>query len=390
MKLVHRVWERARGILPRESFFFDRPMVMLQSDDWGRVGLRDHEGLAELQAAGMELGQRPYDFYTLETADDVAALHSVLTQHRDSAGRSPVVVMNFITANLQFPENLEDSAKLTFLPLADGLPRGWSRAGLFETYRAGKAAGVFHPALHGISHFCRSAVERHARDSGPRGELLRRLWRAGTPYIYWRMPWIGYEYWDLERPSNERFLSKGAQAESIGQAIGLFARMFTVVPGSACAPGYRANDDTHRAWSQYGLRCAQNGPCALTAPHFDRHGLLQIYRTVEIEPAIDQRLSLDACLRRAEQCFAAGVPATVSMHSINFHSTVCDFRSLTLQFLDEFLTALEARHADLLYVHDDDLYRLVQTGCYESGTARIRVTVKKHMRRPAVQRSAQE
>ena len=25
-------------------------------------------------------------------------------------------------------------------------------------------------------------------------------------------------------------------------------------------PGYRANDDTHRAWAQHGIRVAQNGP----------------------------------------------------------------------------------------------------------------------------------
>lgn len=391
MKFVHQAWERTRGLLPRESFVFDRPLVLLQSDDWGRVGLRDREGLAELRAAGIKLGERTYDFYTFETAEDVACLHSVLARHRDATGRPPVMVMNFITANLRCSENSRSSSQLDFLPLADGLPIGWSRPGLFEAYRAGIAAGVFYPALHGISHFCRQAMERHVQDSGARGELLRTLWKAGTPYIYWRMPWIGYEYWDPEQPADERFLSRDAQSESIGQAVGLFAKMFAVMPRSACAPGYRANADTHRAWSQYDVRCAQNGPSALAAPHLDRYGLLHIYRTVEIEPATDESFSLDACLGCAEECFAAGVPAVVSMHSINFHSTVQDFRTRTLQFLDEFLTALEARHPDLLYVHDDDLYHLVQTGGYETATGTRKVNVRKQrVRRSGVRGSAQE
>lgn len=377
--------------MPTQTFRFEQPILILQSDDWGRVGLRDREGLAMLQAAGLKLGERAYDFYTLETADDIASLHSVLARHRDVTGRPPVVVMNFITANLKCAESLQGSSQLNFLPLVEGLPGEWSRSNLLEAYRAGIAAGVFYPALHGVSHFCRQAVERHMRDNGPRGELLRTLWKAGTPYIYWRMPWIGYEYWDPEQPPDERFLGKDAQAESIGQAVGLFAKMFTVMPRSACAPGYRANSDTHRAWSQYGVRCAQNGPSDLAGPHLDRYGLLHIYRTVEIEPATDQDISLDSCLRRAEECFAAGVPATVSVHSINFHSTVQDFRSRTLQFLDEFLTALEARHRDLLYVHDDDLYHMVMTGSFESATGRTKVNVKKRrVRRSQVRRGAQE
>jgi len=53
---------------------FDRPLVLLQSDDWGRAGVRDREGWDELRAAGLNLGEKPYDFYSLETAEDVHAL----------------------------------------------------------------------------------------------------------------------------------------------------------------------------------------------------------------------------------------------------------------------------------------------------------------------------
>ena len=43
------------------GFRFSRPLVLLQSDDWGRVGVRDAEGQEELRAAGLSLGERPYD-----------------------------------------------------------------------------------------------------------------------------------------------------------------------------------------------------------------------------------------------------------------------------------------------------------------------------------------
>jgi hypothetical protein len=373
---ARKVWQRSRDLLPTAGFHFDRPLVLLQSDDWGRVGLRDQEGWDQLQSAGLALGERPYDFYTLETAEDLAGLASALRRHRDSSGRHPCLEMNFIVANLDFSKmSAESYRQIHLLPLAEGLPSGWTRPGLMDAYREGIGEGVFHPALHGTTHFCRAAVERNANAPGERANLLRTLWQAGTPYIHWRMPWIGYEYWDPEKPEDERFLSAEAQRELIGQTVGGFAKVFATLPRSACAPGYRANDDTCSAWAQHGIRVAQNGPGALMPPHFDRHDVLQLFRTVEFEPATDPAFSVEACLRQAESCFERGIPAIVSVHSINFHSSVRDFRSRTLQCVDQFLTALESKHADLLYLHDEDLEELVRTGCYRKSQGSTQVKV---------------
>ncbi len=200
MSLAGKIWQRGRDLLPVAGFHFDRPIVVLQSDDWGRVGLRDQEGLEELRSAGIELGERPYDFYTLETAEDLGALSAMFKGHRDSAGGTPCIEMNFIVANLDFAKiNAGESAPLPLLPLADGLPESWKRPKLIDSYRQGVADGVFRAALHGTTHFSRTAVERNLGQAGDRARLVQTLWKAGTPYIHWRMPWIGFEYWDPEQ-----------------------------------------------------------------------------------------------------------------------------------------------------------------------------------------------
>jgi hypothetical protein len=383
MSLVRKLWQRGLDMLPVAGFHFDRPIVLLQSDDWGRCGLRDQEGLEQLRAAGLALGERPYDFYTLETAEDLNALNSVLKKHRDSSGRNPCVEMNFVPANLDFVKMSADNfQQIHLLVLADGLPDGWSRPGLIDAYRAGVAAGVFYPALHGSTHFCRAAVERNLAGNDDRAQLLRTLWRAGTPYIHWRMPWIGYEYWDPEQTEDERFLEAEIQRGLIGYAFGAFAKLFSTLPRSACAPGYRANGDTHSAWAQHGIRIAQNGPGALVPPYMDRDEMLQLHRNVELEPATDANFSVEASVRQAENCFARGIPAIVSIHSINFHSTVQDFRSTTLQCLDQFFTALESKHADLLYLHDENLFELANKGFYTipNGAVQVNVTRKDFMK----------
>jgi hypothetical protein len=358
--LIAKVMQRVRQLVPAAGFHFDRPLVLFQSDDWGRCGTRDQGGLEQLRSAGIVFGERPYDFYSLETAQDLGALRAILKGHHDAAGRTPVLEMNFIVANLDFTRmSADDFQRIHVLPLAEGFPPGWNRPGLLEAYREGIADGVFRPALHGTTHFCRSAVEREMARDGERATLIRALWRAGTPYIHWRMPWIGYEYWDPENPEAEGFLTADQQLALIGQTVGGFAKLFSTLPRSACAPGYRANDDTHKAWASHGIRVVQNGPGAPLPPHFDRHEILHLSRTIEFEPATDRDFSLEACLQKAEKCFALGMPAIVSVHSINFHSTLADFRTRTLQLLDEFLSLLESKHADLLYSHDEDLYQWI-------------------------------
>ncbi len=382
MLTLSTTWREGLDLLTRSEFHFDRPLLLIQSDDWGRVGLRDQEGLEQLRSAGIQLGENAYDFYTLETAQDVNALQDILECHRDSTGQAACLQMNFVQTNLDLPRMRSDNfSQIHLLPMSDGLPRGWNRPGLLQAYKDGISAGVFHPALHGTTHFCRRAVERHMTDCGERGELLRNLWQGGTPYIYWRMPWIGYEYWDPESPG-DHFLSTDEQSKLIGQTVGGFSKMFSALPHSACAPGYRANHDTFTAWARHGIKVAQNGPGTLAAPRLKRDGLLHLYRTVEFEPAVDRQFSLDICLEKAEECFVRGIPAIVSVHSINFHSSVRDFCSRTLTLLDEFLGTLELKHKDLLYLHDHELFQIVQSGSFErqQGSVRVNVTKKGSIR----------
>jgi hypothetical protein len=363
----NRAWTR--------EFSFDSPLVLLQSDDWGRVGVRDKEGYESLRASGIRLGENPYDFYTLETADDVLALRDVLKRHRDYTGRTACVVMNFVMANLDFPKMAQENFKqIELLPLIEGLPGSWVRPGLFEAYRQGIADEVFYPALHGLTHFCSLAAEHAVGKTGERGDLLRALWKAETPYIHWRMPWIGYEYSNPEKPQ-AGFLSAESQMSLISQAADIFEKMFSQKPASACAPGYRANQDTHLAWTKCGVRVAQNGSGSPLPPQMDNCEILNLHRTIDIEPT-QRDLPVEKYVQLAENCFTRGIPAIVSIHAINFHSTLKDFRTPTLQTLDQFLSALQAKHPNLLFVHDADVYDIVTRGKLRTSYGQLPVTVK--------------
>jgi len=375
LSFARRLLGRNTSLVSVRHFAFSRPLVVLQSDDWGRVGVRDQEGYELLRANGMRLGEHPYDFYTLETAEDLDALREMLKGRRDSTGRSVCLVMNFVLANLDFERMAGNGFKqIKLLPLSQGLPGNWKRPGLFEAYRQGIADGVFFPALHGLTHFCQRPVEQQVSKNGERGALLRTLWKAETPYIHWRMPWVGYEYCNPQRPQ-AGFLSQEAQSDLIHEATQIFKTLFSLTPVSACAPGYRANRDTHVAWSDCGIRVAQNGSGAPLAPHIDDWEILNLHRTIDFEPA-QRDLPLEKYVQLAEQCFARRVPAIISVHSINFHSSLKNFRGPTLQALDQFLSALEAKYPNLLYVHDEDLYEIVTRGKFRTANGTVSVDVK--------------
>ena len=361
---LRRAWERATMASQKDGLQFGRPLLLFQSDDWGRVGVRDRQGWNELQAAGLHLGEAPYDFYSLETADDVQTLGDLLRKHRDSVGRNPSVVMNFMMANLDFGRCLASPQKeLPLIPLTDGLPGPWQRPRLFEAYRQGIQEGVFFAGLHGLNHYCEQAVLREFEAGGERAALISKMWGAQTPYIHWRMPWIGYEYWDRELEPDQRFLTLEQQRSAIHRAAEIYKQLFAAAPLSACAPGYRANADTTKAWFDEGIRVVQNGQGERKRPHVDEHGMLHTFRTIEMEPAT-AKCDSDNLLKQVAECFTSGIPAVDSVHSINFHSTLRDFRTPTIALMDEFLTEIETKWPDVLYVNDADLFRIATGGFY--------------------------
>jgi hypothetical protein len=69
------------------------------------------------------------------------------------------------------------------------------------------------------------------------------------------------------------------------------------------------------------------------------------------------------------------LPVIISVHSINFHSSLKDFRTPSLAALDSLLSGLESKHPELLYVHDEDLYGIVTQGAFLRGKVRVDVAV---------------
>ena len=67
-----------------------RPIVIIESDDWGRTGLPSLAAMEQLKVAGTPVGESPWDFYGLESEDDVIQLGDTLSEFHD-ADEKPAV-----------------------------------------------------------------------------------------------------------------------------------------------------------------------------------------------------------------------------------------------------------------------------------------------------------
>jgi len=101
-----------------------------------------------------------------------------------------------------------------------------------------------------------------------------------------------------------------------------------------------------------------------------------LYRTIDFEPS-QRELDIEKYMQIAGSCFSRGLPVIISVHSINFHSSLKDFRTPSLAALDSLLSALESKYPELLYVHDEDLHGIVTQGAFRGGKVRVTVTANR-------------
>ena len=147
MTLARKLWRRGRDLLPFAGFHHHRPPHHLPYPHSRLVAIPYSRPLHSGVGIHPSHCKRPYDCYSLETADDLMALAATLKRHRDSSGRNPCVEMNFIVANLDFARMACDNYRTVHtLPLSEGLPQGWNRPKLIEGFRRSRSRPA-HPDI---------------------------------------------------------------------------------------------------------------------------------------------------------------------------------------------------------------------------------------------------
>ncbi len=335
-----------------------QPVVLLASDDWGQSAVPDR-GAFDRAVDAFGIGGHPFDFQGLETAQDLDDLAGLLSRHRDSRCRPPVLSSYFILANVDPRASLEKRIPV-LLPIDQGWPAAADGKARWASYREAIANGLMEPSFHGLVHCNVRHLARAVREGGERGAIVEKLWRSNIPYLPSLTPWAAFAYedaWDTSAPGPE---STEVQKQQIDEGASTFRRIFGE-GRSTCAPGYRQYPSTLELFRAQGFDRVQTGvqhggwgPVALA------NGTWSVPRNVSFEVAIRPTDTLQAALTKIEGLVQQGFPAVVSVHSINFQSSIRDHKTGTLQALDELLTTLERRYRTLIYSSSNELHDLLK------------------------------
>lgn len=327
-----------------------RPIVIIQSDDWGRVGIPSLESLERLKSRNIVTGDHPWDYYGLESEDDVNSLGDVLAAARDRDGRSACLTANFIMANADLREMRKIGYReFRWVNIVDGFPALWPDK-IFKTYLANIERKTFYPGLHGFTHFNITEMLRTLSDPSPQGEVARALVEEDVSYLASLTPEYSFALLTHGKPG--RFLNEAEQTIWVEQGIKLFREAFGFAPRTTCAPGYRANETTFRIWNQLGLEVVQTaGGLGIGT----NRSLLVLSRNVEFEPALRPNAVLDNALAQAQVAVASGSPIIVCSHSINYVSRYLGRAEQSREMLRAYLSRLLQEFPDLRFASDAEL-----------------------------------
>ncbi len=339
--------------------------VVLESDDWGLAAWspdeQAHRVLTGTPAFRTPAG-RLYGRSTLESAEDVRLLASVLLEVKGRDGLPPVLQANTIVANPDYDALEPPTFAVQSLPIVmhPQLPSRWQRPGLWDAVHRAEEEGVWWAELHGLHHLP-ATVWLHALRRGM--DDARRSHAQASP-ICLAVEASG-EY-DAGEPREVR-------AADLAQAIDGFTRLFGRAPSSFCPPDYRFDDWFEAEAEKLGITTLQGKPeqaggrwaalrrrwLLLRFPH--RQGArFYLPPRIAFEPRgnarPDGRVGHTAALRAVRAAWNRGQPAILSTHRLNFAHLDAAWsqagrdalRALLLQLSEEgavFLTDAEVRQA---------------------------------------------
>ncbi len=350
------------------TLYLDKKIVVFDSDDWGMLGMRDPGSFERLKAKGYsQLGQSNWDYYSLETKEDLEALYSVLSKHGDAYGLPPIFTCNFIVANPDFEKIINTGFKeFHTMDLSQGFPGLWqNRDKLLNMYKAGIDRGLIYPGYHGLCHFNYEAWLAALRKGEP--DLLDCI-KEHIRYIpSMRDRDFSYDY--IADTDPFVFLSLKEQEERIKNGISTFKKMFGLLPVVTTAPKCAWNSDTERIWHKYGIKYIGAGNRRLGMVPDNRLGernqwdMIYLTRNVNFEP-VRKNACQDAIIE-IDFLFKAQQPAILETHSINFHSSIKNFRKKSLESLDQLLYLIETKYPDVVYLTCQQLGEILEQGfCY--------------------------
>jgi hypothetical protein len=373
LRKAHTAWAMAGSLVC--GWRCRRPIVVIESDDWGSLRTSSRADGDRLAALGYPMERSPYSLDALETDEDLDRLFEVLDSVKDSRGRPACMTANMVMANPDFARIREaDFSEYFYEPATVTLARSPDRQGVARRYAEGLKRRLFVPQLHGREHIRWWEWLEALRAGSAEARTTFEMGMCGVPLAASRE---GHGFFAPPYQDAETLSRHGVDVGTlVREGVELFEKQFGYRPLSTMAPGYSWNDAVERLWADAGIRYIQGAIFQLVPTrrgtrrrtHFiggrGAAGGRYLVRNTSLEPT-DGRwgYSLAHGKQQAARAFRFHKPVTIETHRMNYAGAIAPAnREQGLEQLSRLLQTLVKGWPELIFLSSPELGYLVEHG----------------------------
>ncbi|MBP3763134.1 MAG: hypothetical protein J6I49_04535 [Bacteroidales bacterium] len=353
-----------------------RPVVVIESDDWGSIRMPSPTVLKELKAKGHRyfdhIGYDRYD--TLASNTDLEVLIEALNSVKDSEGNAAKLTMNCVVANPDFDKIRHSGFQEYHYELfTETLRRYPHHDRSFALWKEGMKQGGLHPQFHGREHLnpqmwlgllqkgCKTVL-----DSFDKRVMSVVVDKTDDPRQH------SLAAFNLANEEEYAFAK-----ESVREGLDLFEQLFGYRSVSMIAPNYTwdtaIEDEAARCGVKYlqGSRnqrhsyyVMRNGGQAEIRHTGQRNGNGQVYmvRNCSFEPSENPKRNADFCMAQVEQAFKRGQAAIISSHRQNFIGELYpENRENNIKQFKSLLSSIVKNYPNVIFLTSDELGKMIET-----------------------------
>jgi hypothetical protein len=352
-----------------------RHILVIESDDWGSVRMPSKKVYEELLSHGLHVDRDPYCRYdNLATVDDLSALYEVLQSVKDKNGRNAVLTANAVVANPVF-EKIKESGYMEYIyePFTETLKRYPLHGGVFEMWKQGIAAGIFHPQFHGREHL---NVKKWLKVLQSGEEATCMAFEKGTFGLTSDVsPAIKTNYMGAFDSCEQEDMPFYKQ--SIEEGLSLFNELIGYPSESFIATTYTWSPKIEPFLADCGVKYLQ-GMVHQRMPldggenftykknnfmgHKSHARLTYLMRNCYFEPSQSAKDWVSDCINRINIAYRWRKPAVISTHRLNFIGNIVESnRTNNLRMLSQLLNIVLKEYPDVEFMSSDQLGRTIQS-----------------------------
>ena len=328
-----------------------RKIVVIESDDWGSVYMKDKQAFDFLKSRGVPVSSHYLSNDTLESVEDMEMLFNVLRKHKDSTGRSVVMTGVNVLANPAFDKIKANNFSKYEYELFPETSQRIGCGNIQKSWQQGIRERIMVPVFHGREHL---NVQRWMRLLQQGNETIHLAFDVGVAALSRDLE--NRELPDLRAAFDIDTLDDlPYQQEVMRTGLDIFEKLFGFRSTFFIPTNGPMHNSLETVAAESGIRYLGTGkihkePVGNGAhkKHYrylgkrNSSGQTYLTRNCFFEPGSwefpENRNWVNTCLKEIEIAFRSHKPATISSHRVNYMGTINpEYRQNGLNKLDELL-----------------------------------------------------